>query len=104
MRARWRIISDLPDSSQRMLLQAFRWGLQAQEISDLDAFTRFFSLEQCEAAGVVVTVRGAGSELVRWRRVIATQARFAQPEVRWALSAFAAIMLPQVIGPSGVRG
>ena len=98
----------LLDSSQRM----FSAGISledsrpAQIFQTLDAFTRVFQASSELSKPLVVVVNGvaigAGSELVAFGDVvIATpQARFAQPEVRMgAFPPFAAIMLPQVIGP-----
>jgi cyclohexa-1,5-dienecarbonyl-CoA hydratase len=98
----------LLDSSQRM----FSAGISLEDskpgriFQTLDAFTRVFQASSELAKPLVVVVNGvavgAGSELVAFGDVvIATPlARFAQPEVRMgSFPPFAAIMLPQVIGP-----
>ncbi len=98
----------LLDSAQRM----FSAGISLEDskperiFQTLDAFTRVFQAIGELAKPLVVVVNGAaigaGSELVAFGdMVIATpNARFAQPEVRMgAFPPFAAIMLPQVIGP-----
>jgi cyclohexa-1,5-dienecarbonyl-CoA hydratase len=98
----------LLDSVQRM----FSAGISLEDskperiFQTLEAFTRVFRAISELAKPLVVVVNGAavgaGSELVAFGDVvIATpNARFAQPEVRMgAFPPFAAIMLPQVIGP-----
>jgi enoyl-CoA hydratase/carnithine racemase len=72
----------------------------------LDAFTRVFQAISEISKPLIVVVNGpaigAGSELVAFGdMVIATpNARFAQPEVKMGVfPPFAAIMLPQLIGP-----
>jgi cyclohexa-1,5-dienecarbonyl-CoA hydratase len=98
----------LLDSSQRM----FSAGISLEDskpariFQTLDAFTRVFQASSELAKPLVVVVNGpavgAGSELVAFGdMVIATpNARFAQPEVKMGVfPPFAAIMLPQVIGP-----
>src|SRR5437588_4578978 len=72
----------------------------------LDAFTRVFQAMVDISKPVVVVVNGAaigaGSELVGFADVvIATpKAKFAQPEVKLGVfPPFAAVMLPQLIGP-----
>ncbi|MGA2963020.1 MAG: enoyl-CoA hydratase/isomerase family protein [Candidatus Korobacteraceae bacterium] len=98
----------LLDSSQRM----FSAGISLEDskpdrvFQTIDAFTRVFQASSELAKPLVVVVNGAavgaGSELVAFGdMVIATPlARFAQPEVKMgAFPPFAAIMLPQVIGP-----
>jgi len=98
----------LLDSAQRM----FSAGISLEDskperiFQTLEAFTRVFRASSELAKPLVVVVNGAaigaGSELVAFGDVvIATpNARFAQPEVRMgAFPPFAAIMLPQVIGP-----
>src|SRR5919197_2850404 len=72
----------------------------------LDAFTRVFQAIRDISKPLIVVVNGAaigaGSELVAFGDVvIATpNAKFAQPEVKMGVfPPFAAIMLPQLIGP-----
>ena len=72
----------------------------------LDAFTRFFTALREISKPLIVVVNGpavgAGSELVAFGdMVIATaNAKFAQPEVKLGVfPPFAAVMLPQMIGP-----
>ena len=98
----------LMDSAQRM----FSAGISLEDskperiFQTLEAFTRVFRAISELAKPLVVVVNGAavgaGSELAAFGdMVIATpNARFAQPEVRMgAFPPFAAIMLPQMIGP-----
>lgn len=98
----------LLDSSQKY----FSAGISVEDskpdrvFQTLDAFTRVFQaiLEVSKPLIVVVNGQavGAGSELVAFGdMVIATpNARFAQPEVKMGtFPPFAAIMLPQLIGP-----
>src|SRR6185436_7081804 len=72
----------------------------------LDAFTRFFTALREISKPLIVVVNGpavcAGSELVAFGdMVVATaNAKFAQPEVKLGVfPSFAAVMLPQMIGP-----
>jgi cyclohexa-1,5-dienecarbonyl-CoA hydratase len=98
----------LLDSSQRMFSAGISLDDSKPEriFQTLDAFTRVFQASSELAKPLVVVVNGAavgaGSELAAFGDlVIATpHARFAQPEVRMGtFPPFAAIMLPQVIGP-----
>jgi cyclohexa-1,5-dienecarbonyl-CoA hydratase len=72
----------------------------------LDAFTRVFQAMVDISKPVVVVVNGpaigAGSELVGFADVVLAtpKAKFAQPEVKLGVfPPFAAVMLPQLIGP-----
>jgi cyclohexa-1,5-dienecarbonyl-CoA hydratase len=72
----------------------------------LDAFTRVFQAMVDISKPVVVVVNGpaigAGSELVGFADVViaTAKAKFAQPEVKLGVfPPFAAVMLPQLIGP-----
>jgi cyclohexa-1,5-dienecarbonyl-CoA hydratase len=72
----------------------------------LDAFTRVFQAMVDISKPVVVVVNGpaigAGSELVGFADVViaSPKAKFAQPEVKLGVfPPFAAVMLPQLIGP-----
>jgi cyclohexa-1,5-dienecarbonyl-CoA hydratase len=98
----------LLDSSQKM----FSAGISLEDsrpervFQTLDAFTRVFQSISEISKPLIVVVNGqaigAGSELVAFGdMIIATQnARFAQPEVKMGVfPPFAAIMLPQLIGP-----
>src|SRR5512142_2188017 len=98
----------LLDSSQKY----FSAGISVEDskpdrvFQTLDAFTHVFQaiIEVSKPLVVVVNGQavGAGSELVAFGdMVIATQnARFSQPEVKMGtFPPFAAIMLPQLIGP-----
>src|SRR3954452_16953652 len=98
----------LLDSSQKM----FSAGISLEDsrpervFQTLDAFTRVFQAigEISKPLMVVVNgqASGAGSEMVAFGdMIIATEnARFAQPEVKMGVfPPFAAIMLPQLIGP-----
>jgi cyclohexa-1,5-dienecarbonyl-CoA hydratase len=96
------------DSSQKM----FSAGISLEDsrpervFQTLDAFTRVFQSISEISKPLIVVVNGqaigAGSELVAFGdMIIATpNARFAQPEVKMGVfPPFAAIMLPQLIGP-----
>lgn len=98
----------LLDSSQR----TFCAGISLEDsksdriFQTLDAFTRVFTASSELSKPLLVVVNGpaigAGSELVAFADVvIATpNARFAQPELKMGVfPPFAAVMLPQVIGP-----
>jgi cyclohexa-1,5-dienecarbonyl-CoA hydratase len=98
----------LLDSSQKM----FSAGISLEDsrpervFQTLDAFTRVFQSISEISKPLIVVVNGqaigAGSELVAFGdMIIATpNARFAQPEVKMGVfPPFAAIMLPQLIGP-----
>ena len=98
----------LLDSSQKM----FSAGISLEDsrpervFQTLDAFTRVFSAISEISKPLIVVVNGqaigAGSELVAFGdMIIATpNARFSQPEVKMGVfPPFAAIMLPQLIGP-----
>src|SRR4051812_10739866 len=98
----------LLDSSQKM----FSAGISLEDsrpervFQTLDAFTRVFQAIGEISKPLIVVVNGqaigAGSELVAFGdMIIATpNARFAQPEVKMGIfPPFAAIMLPQLIGP-----
>src|SRR3954468_2699859 len=98
----------LLDSSQKM----FSAGISLEDsrpervFQTLDAFTRVFQAVGEISKPLIVVVNGqaigAGSELVAFGdMIIATpNARFAQPEVKMGVfPPFAAIMLPQLIGP-----
>src|SRR5207302_3485487 len=92
--------------------QAFSAGISLEDsrpdrvFQTLDAFTRVFQAMVDISKPVIVVVNGpaigAGSELVGFADVvIATpKAKFAQPEVKLGVfPPFAAVMLPQMIGP-----
>ncbi len=96
------------ESSQK----AFSYGISVEDsrpervFQTLDAFNRVFQAIAEIGKPLIVVVNGpaigAGSELVAFGDlVIATpNARFAQPEVKMGVfPPFAAIMLPQLIGP-----
>ena len=96
------------DSSQKM----FSAGISLEDsrpervFQTLDAFTRVFQAVGEISKPLIVVVNGqaigAGSELVAFGdMIVATpNARFAQPEVKMGVfPPFAAIMLPQLIGP-----
>src|SRR5579859_6969901 len=96
------------DSSQK----AFCAGISLEDskadrvFQTLDAFNRIFQAVRDISKPLIVVVNGAaigaGSELVAFGdMVIATpNAKFAQPEVKMGVfPPFAAIMLPQLIGP-----
>lgn len=96
------------ESSQK----AFSYGISVEDsrpekiFQTLDAFNRVFQAIAEIGKPLIVIVNGpaigAGSELVAFGDlVIATpNARFAQPEVKMGVfPPFAAIMLPQLIGP-----
>jgi cyclohexa-1,5-dienecarbonyl-CoA hydratase len=98
----------LLESSQK----AFSYGISVEDsrpervFQTLDAFNRVFQAIAEISKPLIVVVNGpaigAGSELVAFGdMVIATpNARFAQPEVKMGVfPPFAAIMLPQLIGP-----
>jgi cyclohexa-1,5-dienecarbonyl-CoA hydratase len=98
----------LLDSSQKM----FSAGISLEDsrpervFQTLDAFTRVFQAVSEISKPLIVVVNGqaigAGSEMVAFGdMIIATEnARFAQPEVKMGVfPPFAAIMLPQLIGP-----
>lgn len=98
----------LLDSSQKF----FSAGISVDDskpdrvFQTLDAFNRVFEAISEVSKPVIVVVNGpavgAGSELVAFGdMIIATQnARFSQPEVKMGtFPPFAAIMLPQLIGP-----
>ncbi|HYY69521.1 MAG TPA: enoyl-CoA hydratase-related protein [Terriglobales bacterium] len=98
----------LLDSSQR----TFSAGIGIEDskadrvFSTLDAFNRVFQAIREISKPLIVVVNGpaigAGSELVAFGdMVIATpKAKFAQPEVKLGVfPPFAAVMLPQLIGP-----
>jgi cyclohexa-1,5-dienecarbonyl-CoA hydratase len=98
----------LLDSSQKM----FSAGISLEDsrpervFQTLDAFTRVFQAIGEISKPLIVVVNGqaigAGSELVAFGdMIIATpNARFAQPEVKMGVfPPFAAIMMPQLIGP-----
>lgn len=98
----------LLDSAQK----AFSAGISLEDsrpdrvFQTLDAFTRVFQAINDISKPLIVVVNGpaigAGSELVAFGDVvIATpKAKFAQPEVKMGVfPPFAAIMLPQLIGP-----
>jgi cyclohexa-1,5-dienecarbonyl-CoA hydratase len=92
--------------------KAFSYGISVEDsrpervFQTLDAFNRVFQAIAEISKPLIVVVNGpaigAGSELVAFGdMVIATpNARFAQPEVKMGIfPPFAAIMLPQLIGP-----
>lgn len=98
----------LLESSQKM----FSAGISIEDsrpervFQTLDAFTRVFQAISEISKPLIVIVNGqaigAGSEMVAFGdMIIATEnARFAQPEVKMGVfPPFAAIMLPQLIGP-----
>ena len=98
----------LLDSSQKM----FSAGISLEDsrpervFQTLDAFTRVFTAISEISKPLIVVINGqaigAGSELVAFGdMIIATpNARFSQPEVKMGtFPPFAAIMLPQLIGP-----
>lgn len=98
----------LLDSSQKM----FSAGISLEDsrpervFQTLDAFNRVFQAVSEISKPLIVVVNGqaigAGSELVAFGdMIIATpNARFSQPEVKMGVfPPFAAIMLPQLIGP-----
>lgn len=98
----------LLDSSQK----AFSYGISVEDsrservFQTLDTFNRVFQAIAEISKPLIVVVNGpaigAGSELVAFGDlVVATpNARFAQPEVKMGVfPPFAAIMLPQLIGP-----
>ncbi len=98
----------LLDSSQK----AFSYGISLEDsrpdrvFQTLDAFNRVFQALGEVSKPLIIVVNGpaigAGSELVAFGdMVIATpNARFAQPEVTLGIfPPFAAVMLPQLIGP-----
>jgi len=98
----------LLDSSQK----AFSHGISLEDsrpdrvFQTLDAFNRVFTALGEVSKPLIIVVNGpaigAGSELVAFGdMVIATpNARFAQPEVQLGIfPPFAAVMLPQLIGP-----
>jgi len=98
----------LLDSSQK----TFSAGISLEDsrpervFQTLDAFTRVFQAISEISKPLIVVVNGpavgAGSELVAFGdMIIATaNARFAQPEVKMGIfPPFAAVMLPQLIGP-----
>ena len=98
----------LLDSSQRTFSAGI--GLEDSKadrvFSTLDAFTRVFEAIREISKPLIVVVNGpaigAGSELAAFGDlVIATpKAKFAQPEVKLGVfPPFAAVMLPQLIGP-----
>src|SRR3954451_1140466 len=92
--------------------QAFSAGISLEDsrpdrvFQTLDAFTRVFQAMGDISKPVVVVVNGpaigAGSELVGFADVVLAtpKAKFAQPEVKLGVfPPFAAVMLPQLIGP-----
>src|SRR5246127_1542786 len=92
--------------------QAFSAGISLEDsrpdrvFQTLDAFTRVFQAMVDISKPVVVVVNGpaigAGSELVGFADVVLAtpNAKFAQPEVKLGVfPPFAAVMLPQLIGP-----
>src|SRR5262245_16663145 len=92
--------------------QAFSAGISLEDsrpdrvFQTLEAFTRVFQAMVDISKPVVVVVNGpaigAGSELVGFADVVLarTKAKFAQPEVELGcLPRYAAVMLPQVVGP-----
>jgi enoyl-CoA hydratase/carnithine racemase len=92
--------------------QAFSAGISLEDsrpdrvFQTLDAFTRVFQAMVDISKPVVVVVNGpaigAGSELVGFADVVLAtpKAKFAQPEVKLGVfPPFAAVMLPQLIGP-----
>src|SRR3954462_7284034 len=92
--------------------QAFSAGISLEDsrpdrvFQTLDAFTRVFQAMVDISKPVVVVVNGpaigAGSELVGFADVVLAtpKAKFAQPEVKLGVfPPFAAVMLPQMIGP-----
>lgn len=96
------------DSSQK----AFSYGISLEDsrhdrvFQTLDAFNRVFTALGEVAKPLIVVVNGpaigAGSELVAFGDIIIAtpNARFAQPEVQMGVfPPFAAVMLPQLIGP-----
>ena len=96
------------DSSQK----TFSAGISVEDsrpervFQTLDAFTRVFTAISEISKPLIVAVNGpaigAGSELVAFGDVIIAtpNARFAQPEVKMGVfPPFAAVMLPQLIGP-----
>ena len=98
----------LLDSAQK----AFSYGISLEDskpdrvFQTLDAFNRVFQALSEVSKPLIIVVNGpaigAGSELVAFGdMVIATpNARFAQPEVTLGIfPPFAAVMLPQLIGP-----
>jgi cyclohexa-1,5-dienecarbonyl-CoA hydratase len=98
----------LMESSQ----QAFSAGISLEDsrpdrvFQTLEAFTRVFQAMVDISKPVVVVVNGpaigAGSELVGFADVVLAtpKAKFAQPEVKLGVfPPFAAVMLPQLIGP-----
>jgi cyclohexa-1,5-dienecarbonyl-CoA hydratase len=98
----------LLDSSQKMFSAGISLDDSRPErvFQTLDAFTRVFQAIGEISKPLIVVVNGqaigAGSELVAFGdMIIATpNARFAQPEVKMGVfPPFAAIMMPQLIGP-----
>src|SRR5512142_1173079 len=98
----------LIDSNQKMFSAGI--GLEDSKadrvFQTLDAFNRVFNAMRDISKPVILVVNGqaigAGSELVAFGDlVIATpKAKFAQPEVKLGIfPPFAAVMLPQLIGP-----
>ncbi len=96
------------ESSQK----AFSYGISVEDsrperiFQTLDAFNRVFQAIAEISKPLLVVVNGpaigAGSELVAFGDLViaTTNARFAQPEVKMGVfPPFAAIMLPQLIGP-----
>jgi len=92
--------------------QAFSAGISLEDsrpdrvFQTLDAFTRVFQAMVDISKPVIVVVNGpaigAGSELVGFADVVlaTNKAKFAQPEVKLGVfPPFAAVMLPQLIGP-----
>ncbi|HEY6306932.1 MAG TPA: enoyl-CoA hydratase-related protein [Candidatus Angelobacter sp.] len=92
--------------------QAFSAGISLEDsrpdrvFQTLEAFTRVFQAMVDISKPVVVVVNGpaigAGSELVGFADVVLAtpKAKFAQPEVKLGVfPPFAAVMLPQLIGP-----
>src|SRR5215468_1252239 len=92
--------------------QAFSAGISLEDsrpdrvFQTLDAFTRVFQAMVDISKPVIVVVNGpaigAGSELVGFADVVLAtpKAKFAQPEVKLGVfPPFAAVMLPQLIGP-----
>ena len=92
--------------------QAFCAGISLEDsrpdrvFQTLDAFTRVFQAMVDISKPVIVVVNGpaigAGSELVGFADVVLAtpKAKFAQPEVKLGVfPPFAAVMLPQLIGP-----
>ncbi len=98
----------LLDSSQR----TFSAGISLEDsrpdrvFQTLDAFNRVFQAIRDISKPLIVVVNGAaigaGSELVAFGDIVLAtpNARFSQPEVKMGVfPPFAAVMLPQVIGP-----